>query len=57
MDAERQSVLVVEDDDATRTFLVDNLGADGFKAVGRLRGGGGAARDRGPPAHVCWCST
>jgi len=41
MDAERQSVLVVEDDDATRTFLVDNLGADGFKAVGASGAGEG----------------
>jgi DNA-binding response OmpR family regulator len=33
MDAPRQSVLVVEDDDATRTFLADNLRADGFEVV------------------------
>jgi DNA-binding response OmpR family regulator len=27
-------VLVVEDDDATRSFLIDNLNADGFRAAG-----------------------
>lgn len=32
-------VLVVEDDDATRAFLLDNLAADGF----RVAGAGGAA--------------
>jgi DNA-binding response OmpR family regulator len=41
MDSERQSVLVVEDDDSTRTFLVDNLSADGFKAVGASGAGEG----------------
>jgi DNA-binding response OmpR family regulator len=41
MEPERQSVLVVEDDDATRTFLVDNLAADGFKAVGASGAGEG----------------
>ncbi len=33
MDAQRQSVLVVEDDEATRVFLADNLAADGFKVA------------------------
>jgi DNA-binding response OmpR family regulator len=28
------TVLVVEDDDATRAFLLDNLAADGFRAAG-----------------------
>jgi DNA-binding response OmpR family regulator len=32
--AERRPVLVVEDDQATRAFLLDNLAADGFRAVG-----------------------
>jgi DNA-binding response OmpR family regulator len=32
--AERRCVLVVEDDQATRAFLLDNLTADGFQAVG-----------------------
>jgi DNA-binding response OmpR family regulator len=41
MESERQTVLVVEDDDATRAFLVDNLGADGFKAVGASSAGEG----------------
>jgi DNA-binding response OmpR family regulator len=30
---EPQSLLVVEDDEATRTFLADNLAADGFKVA------------------------
>jgi DNA-binding response OmpR family regulator len=50
MGPERQSVLVVEDDEATRTFLVDNLGADGFK-VATASGAGEALRAievRGP---------
>jgi DNA-binding response OmpR family regulator len=33
MDAERSTILIVEDDDATRTFLADNLCADGFEPV------------------------
>ena len=36
--AEPRSILIVEDDDATRSFLLDNLGADGF----RVAGAGGA---------------
>ena len=32
--AERRSVLVVEDDQVTRAFLLDNLIADGFHAAG-----------------------
>jgi DNA-binding response OmpR family regulator len=32
--SEARLVLVVEDDPATRTFLIDNLIADGFRAVG-----------------------
>jgi DNA-binding response OmpR family regulator len=31
--AEPQSLLVVEDDEATRTFLADNLSADGFRVA------------------------
>jgi DNA-binding response OmpR family regulator len=31
--AERQSLLVVEDDEATRMFLAENLEADGFKVA------------------------
>jgi DNA-binding response OmpR family regulator len=31
--AERQSLLVVEDDEATRSFLAENLEADGFKVA------------------------
>jgi DNA-binding response OmpR family regulator len=34
-------VLVVEDDDATRAFLLDNLIADGFRAVGASGAGEG----------------
>jgi DNA-binding response OmpR family regulator len=33
MDAGRQSLLVVEDDEATRAFLADNLTADGFRVA------------------------
>jgi DNA-binding response OmpR family regulator len=33
VDAQRQSVLVVEDDEATRAFLADNLAADGFRVA------------------------
>ena len=33
MDAERSTILVVEDDEATRTFLADNLCADGYDLV------------------------
>jgi hypothetical protein len=31
---EQRSVLVVEDDQITRAFLLDNLIADGFRPVG-----------------------
>ena len=34
-------VLVIEDDDATRAFLLDNLAADGFRAVGASGAGEG----------------
>lgn len=34
-------MLVVEDDDAVRTFLVDNLAADGFRAAGASSAGEG----------------
>jgi DNA-binding response OmpR family regulator len=30
---ERHSIVVVEDDDATRAFLADNLAADGFRVA------------------------
>jgi DNA-binding response OmpR family regulator len=33
VDTQRHSVLVVEDDEATRAFLADNLAADGFKVA------------------------
>jgi DNA-binding response OmpR family regulator len=36
-----QSVLVIEDDHATRAFLVENLTADGFRAVGASGAGEG----------------
>jgi CheY-like chemotaxis protein len=39
--AERRPVLVVEDDQATRAFLLDNLTADGFRAVGASGAGEG----------------
>ena len=34
MEPERKLVLVVEDDDATRSFLMDNLAADGYRVAG-----------------------
>src|SRR5437667_9852 len=33
MDPRRESLLLVEDDEATRTFLADNLAADGFQVA------------------------
>src|SRR5919197_1306139 len=36
-------ILVVEDDDATRSFLLDNLAADGFRVAG-ASGAGEALR-------------
>src|SRR5947208_1856813 len=33
MDDERSTILIVEDDDATRTFLADNLCADGYEPL------------------------
>jgi DNA-binding response OmpR family regulator len=41
--AERRCILVVEDDQATRAFLLENLTADGFRAVG-ASGAGEALR-------------
>lgn len=38
---EQRPILVVEDDEATRAFLVENLGADGFRAVGATSVGEG----------------
>jgi DNA-binding response OmpR family regulator len=38
---ETRLVLVVEDDDATRAFLLDNLAADGFKVAGASGAGEG----------------
>lgn len=40
MDAERL-VLIVEDDDPTRAFLIDNLTADGFRTAGASGAGEG----------------
>jgi len=41
MDADRPSVLVVEDDEATRSFLAENLTADGFRVAGAGAAGEG----------------
>ena len=38
---EQRLILVVEDDDATRAFLLDNLAADGFKVAGASGAGEG----------------
>jgi DNA-binding response OmpR family regulator len=39
--AEPGTVLVVEDDDVTRAFLLDYLAADGFRVAGASRAGEG----------------
>ncbi len=51
---EQRLVLVVEDDDATRAFLLDNLAADGFKVAGASGAGEGlrAIEVRQPAAVV-----
>jgi DNA-binding response OmpR family regulator len=38
---EQRLILVVEDDEATQGFLVENLVADGFRAVGASSAGEG----------------
>jgi DNA-binding response OmpR family regulator len=43
VDSDRQSLLVVEDDEATCSFLADNLAADGFR-VATATGAGEALR-------------
>ena len=46
MDAERSTILIVEDDAATRTFLADNLRADGYEPLPpSARGRPATARD------------
>jgi CheY-like chemotaxis protein len=45
MDEQRQ-ILVVEDDEATRAFLLENLAADGFRVVGATSAGEGIRRMR-----------
>ena len=50
-------LLVVEDDEATRAFLVENLVADGFHAAGAAGAAEGAAGARGPRSRRCWSST
>jgi DNA-binding response OmpR family regulator len=39
---EQRLILVVEDDEATRTFLLDNLAADGFRVAGASSAGEGS---------------
>ncbi|MGH2796497.1 MAG: response regulator transcription factor, partial [Thermoleophilaceae bacterium] len=39
--SEPRTVLVVEDDDVTRAFLLDNLAADGFRVAGASGAGEG----------------
>ena len=36
---EQRLILIVEDDEATRTFLADNLAADGFRVAGAASAG------------------
>jgi DNA-binding response OmpR family regulator len=38
---DQRPILVVEDDDATRAFLLDNLAADGFRVAGASGAGEG----------------
>jgi DNA-binding response OmpR family regulator len=38
---EQRLILVVEDDEATRTFLLENLAADGFRVAGASSAGEG----------------
>jgi DNA-binding response OmpR family regulator len=38
---ERRQILVVEDDEATRAFLLENLAADGFRVAGASSSGEG----------------
>src|SRR3954452_13413552 len=38
---DQRSILVVEDDEATRAFLLDNLAADGFRVAGATSPGEG----------------
>jgi CheY-like chemotaxis protein len=38
---EQRLILVVEDDEATRAFLLENLSADGYRAVGASSAGEG----------------
>src|SRR3954462_9866709 len=38
---DQRSILVVEDDEATRAFLLDNLKADGFRVAGATSPGEG----------------
>jgi CheY-like chemotaxis protein len=43
---EQRLILVVEDDEATRAFLVENLSADGFRGSGRRVRGRASGRSR-----------
>jgi DNA-binding response OmpR family regulator len=47
-----RTVLVVEDDDVTRAFLLDNLAADGFRVAARAARGRGCAIEVRQPALV-----
>jgi hypothetical protein len=54
---EQRMILVVEDDEATRAFLLENLAADGFRVARRRVRGRGSGRSRcGGPAWSCWNS-
>ena len=48
---EQRQILVVEDDEATRAFLLENLAADGFRVAGASSAGEGVRGNREvPPA-------
>ena len=55
---EQRLILVVEDDDATRAFLLDNLAADGFQVPGAASGAGracGRSRCASPRSSCSIC--
>ena len=54
---EQRLILIVEDDEATRTFLARQPRRRRLSGCGRAQRGRGPAGDRGTPAGVWWCST
>ena len=52
---DQRLILVVEDDEATRKFLLDNLAADGFRVAGASSAGRACERSR-YVGRTSWCS-